>query len=129
MHESDLPQPTEGEHAILRVLWELGPCTVREVHEVLRAERQTGYTTTLKLMQIMAEKGLVTRDTSVHRHIYEAAITEDRAQRRLVRELLDRAFDGSSRKLIMQALATSKASPEEIESIRTLLKEYKEGNQ
>ena len=102
---------------------------MREVYEVLREKRQTGYTTTLKLMQIMAEKGLVTRDTSVHSHIYEAAITEDRAQRSLVRELLDRAFDGSARKLIMQALATSKASPEEIESIRKLLEEYEGGDQ
>ena len=99
-------KPTDGELAILRVLWARGPSTVRQVAEAL--ERDTGYTTALKLLQIMTEKGLVRRDETSRTHVYEAAATEDQTQRTLVSDLLDRAFGGSAAKLVLQALATSK---------------------
>jgi predicted transcriptional regulator len=121
MSQPKLPRPTDAELAILSVLWERGPSTVREVHEALQAETGTGYTTVLKLMQIMAEKGLVDRDESNRAHVYRPRITEDRTQRQLVTDLLDRAFGGSATKLAMQALATKKSSPEEIAELRRLL--------
>jgi BlaI family penicillinase repressor len=112
-------KPTDGELAILRVLWSLGPSTVRQVAEALG--RDTGYTTALKLLQIMTEKGLVLRDESERTHIYRAASTEDQTQRQLVTDLLDRAFGGSAATLVLQALATNKATPEELAEIRKLL--------
>jgi predicted transcriptional regulator len=116
-----IPRPTDAELAILRVLWERGPSTVRHVHEVLSRERPTAYTTALKLLQIMAEKGLVTRDERERTHVYHPRVSEDQTQRQLVRDLLDRAFGGSSSKLVMQALATKRASAEELGEIRRLL--------
>ena len=116
-----IPRPTDAELAILRVLWERGPSTVRQVHEVLSRERPTAYTTALKLLQIMAEKGLVTRDERERTHVYQPRVSEDQTQRQLVRDLLDRAFGGSSSKLVMQALATKRASAEELGEIRRLL--------
>jgi predicted transcriptional regulator len=116
-----IPRPTDAELAILRVLWERGPSTVRQVHEVLSRDRPTAYTTALKLLQIMAEKGLVTRDERERTHIYQPRVSEDQTQRQLVRDLLDRAFGGSSSKLVMQALATKRASAEELGEIRRLL--------
>ena len=127
MRKAAIPRPTDGELAILQVLWQQGPSTVRRVHEALYPERKTGYTTTLKLMQIMAQKGLVRRDVSERRHVYDAAVSEDRTQQQLIGDLLAQAFDGSARKLIMQALAAKKVSPEELAEIRKLLKETKEG--
>ena len=115
------PRPTAGELAILRVLWARGPSTVRDVHAELDRERPTGYTTALKLLQIMTEKGLVTRDESARAHVYAPAVEESQTQRRLVRELLDRAFGGSAAKLVMHALAGRRASRDEIASIRRLL--------
>ena len=112
-------KPTDGELAILRVLWARGPSTVRQVAEAL--ERDTGYTTALKLLQIMTEKGLVRRDETSRTHIYDAASTEDQTQRTLVSDLLNRAFGGSAAKLVLQALATNKTSPEELAEIRRLL--------
>ena len=112
-------KPTDGELAILRVLWARGPSTVRQVAEAL--VRDTGYTTALKLLQIMTEKGLVGRDETSRTHVYEAAFTEDQTQRTLVSDLLDRAFGGSAAKLVLQALATSKTSPEELLEIKRLL--------
>src|SRR5436309_1331682 len=91
-----LPKPTEAELGILRVLWKNGPSTVRQVNEALSSERPTGYTTVLKLLQIMTEKGLVRRDESDRSHIYEAKLTEQKTQRQLLNDLLDRAFGGSS---------------------------------
>jgi BlaI family transcriptional regulator, penicillinase repressor len=121
MGNTKLPRPTDAELAILRVLWNQGPSTVRQVHEVLAPEQAVGYTTVLKLLQIMTEKGLVTRDESQRTHVYRARLPEDQTQRQLVRDLLDRAFAGSARKLVMQALAVKKASPEELAEIRDLL--------
>ena len=112
-------RPTDSEVAILRVLWARGPSTVRQVAEVMG--REAGYTTVLKLMQIMTEKRLVRRDEAARTHIYEAAYTEDQTQRHLVTDLLDRVFDGSAAKLVLQALASGKASPEELDEIRKLL--------
>ncbi len=123
MGKRSLPRPTDGELAILRVLWERGPSTVRDVHEILSRSRPTGYTTTLKLLQIMMEKGLVQRDESQRTHVYQARLTEGQTQRQLVRDLLERAFGGSARKLVLQALAAKKTSPEELSQIRQLLDE------
>lgn len=120
------PRPTDAELAILQILWSEGPSTVREVHEALSAERKTGYTTSLKLMQIMLEKGLVERDDSRRTHIYRAAVEQDSMQKTLVGGLLDRAFNGSAKTLIMQALANHKTSAEELEEIRELLDTLKE---
>jgi predicted transcriptional regulator len=118
MSRSAVPKPTDAELAILRILWERGPSTVRHVHEVLARDRQAAYTTALKLLQIMTEKGLVERDERERTHIYRARLTEDQTQRQLVRDLLDRAFGGSATKLVMQALAAKRASAGELRDIR-----------
>ena len=122
MSEPTLPRPTDAELGILRVLWERGPSTVRDVHEALnKGQEGTGYTTVLKLMQIMTEKGLVERDESQRAHVYRARATEQRTQRQLVVDLVDRAFGGSPAKLAMQALSSKKTSPEELAELRRLL--------
>ena len=121
-----LPRPTDAELSILRVLWERGPSTVRQVHDVLTRERPTAYTTALKLLQIMTEKGLVRRDETDRTHIYHPRLTEEQTQRQLVRDLLDRAFGGSASKLVMQALAARRATPEELGEIRKLIETRRE---
>jgi predicted transcriptional regulator len=121
---SKTPRPTDAELAILRVLWQHGACTVRQVHEALSRERPAAYTTALKMLQIMTEKGLVRRDVSDRTHVYQPRLSEEQTQRQLVRDLLDRAFGGSSSKLVMQALSARRATPEELSEIRRLL----EGN-
>jgi predicted transcriptional regulator len=121
-----LPRPTDAELAILRVLWERGPSTVRQVHDVLSQERPTAYTTALKLLQIMTEKGLVRRDETDRTHIYHPRLSEEQTQRQLVRDLLDRAFGGSASKLVMQALAARRATPEELGEIRKLIETRRE---
>src|SRR6478735_1958500 len=118
MSRLPLPKPTDAELAILRILWERGPSTVRHVHDLLARDRQAAYTTALKLLQIMTEKGLVERDERERTHVYRARLTEDQTQRQLVRDLLDRAFGGSASKLVMQALATKRASADELRDIR-----------
>lgn len=122
-------RPTDTELAILRVLWELGPSTVREVHERLAAERTVGYTTVLKLLQIMTDKTLVRRDESARAHIYEPVGSEGHTQRHLVGDLLDRAFRGSTSQLVLQALAVRPASDEELEKIRRILNSKDPGGQ
>jgi len=112
-------KPTDAELGILRVLWSRGPSTVRQVAEALG--REAGYTTVLKLLQIMTEKRLVLRDEAERTHIYQPAYTQDQTQRQLVTDLLDRVFDGSAAQLVLQALATNKTSPEELDEIRKLL--------
>ena len=119
-------KPTDAELGILRVLWARGPSTVRQVAEILG--RETGYTTVLKLLQIMTEKRLVVRDETERTHIYEAAYTEDQTQRQLVTDLLDRVFDGSAAKLVLQALASNKSSPEELAEIKKLLESKTRGS-
>jgi predicted transcriptional regulator len=121
MAEKHLPRPTDAELAILNVLWERGPSTVRDVHEALSKTQATGYTTVLKLMQIMTEKGLVVRDESERAHVYEARLSAQRTQRQLLADLADRAFGGSPAKLVMQALSGRHASAEELNAIRELL--------
>ena len=118
MARSSVPRPTDAELAILRILWERGPSTVRQVHEVLARDRQAAYTTALKLLQIMTEKGLVERDERDRTHVYRARLGEEQTQRQLVRDLVDRAFGGSSMKLVLQALASRRASAEELRDIR-----------
>ena len=127
MPEFELPRPTDAELEILKVLWRRGPSTVREVFETLGETKVTGYTTVLKFMQIMSEKGLVVRDESERAHRYEPAVPEDETQRRLVGDLLRKAFDGSAKKLVMQALSTERASSEELSEIRRMLDELEGG--
>ena len=121
-----LPRPTDAELSILRVLWERGPATVRQVHEALADTRETGYTTTLKLMQIMADKGLVSRDESSRTHIYAARGSQEQTQRQLVNDLVDRAFGGSAAELVLRALSDGKTSAAELQEIRKLIDEAKE---
>ncbi|MFN0292021.1 BlaI/MecI/CopY family transcriptional regulator [Pedobacter helvus] len=113
-------KPTEGEMEILQVLWAKGNCTVREVHEALD-KKESGYTTTLKLMQIMHEKGLVDRDTSSKTHIYSALINQETTQQHLVKKMIDNVFNGSAARLVMQALGNKSASKEEIDLIKAYL--------
>jgi BlaI family transcriptional regulator, penicillinase repressor len=120
-------KPTDAELGILRVLWARGPSTVRQIGEVLG--REIGYTTVLKLLQIMTGKRLVVRDESERTHIYRPAYTEDQTQRQLVADLLDRAFDGSAAKLVLQALSAKKASPADLSAIRKLLESKSGGSQ
>ena len=127
MAKPTLPRPTDGELSILRVLWGRGPSTVRQVHEILSRDRPGAYTTTLKLLQIMTEKGLVRRDDSDRSHVYQARMTEGQTQRQLVRDLLDRAFGGSATKLVVQALAARRSTPEELGEIRRLLEGRRQG--
>jgi BlaI family penicillinase repressor len=137
MAKSTPPRPTDAELSILRVLWRIGPATVRQAQDELNRTEATrpgeagrnwaGYTTVLKFLQIMTEKGLVDRDESQRTHVYRAKLPEDKTQRQLVRDLLDRAFSGSAQKLVMQALSVNKASPQELAQIRELLDRLEEG--
>lgn len=122
-----LPRPTDAELAILRVLWARGPSTVQEVQDALARKRTTGYTTVLKFLQIMTQKGLVTRDASSRTHVYEARRSEEQTQRQLIRDLTARAFDGSAAKLVMRALSSKRSSPEELAEIRKLLEDLEGG--
>jgi BlaI family penicillinase repressor len=117
------PRPTQSELEILTVLWDSGPATVREVQQTLDARRPTGYTTVLKLLQIMTEKGLVRRDERERAHRYAPKLPREMTEQQMVGDLLDRAFGGSSSRLVMRALSSRRASPEELDSIRELLKE------
>jgi predicted transcriptional regulator len=127
MNERTTPRPTPGELEILRVLWQRGPSSVREVHDELSGSKPTGYTTVLKLLQIMADKKLVTRDVTRRTHVYTAALEQKQTQRQLLDDLLDRAFDGSASQLVMQALAGGHTSSEEIALIRGMLDDLEEG--
>jgi predicted transcriptional regulator len=119
-------RPTDAEIDILRVLWERGPSTVRQVHDVLSAHRDFAYTTTLKLLQLMTEKGVAIREEDGRIHRYRAALAQEETQRHLVRDLLDRAFGGSPTQMVLQALAAKPATPEELQEIRRLLAEHEE---
>lgn len=115
--------PTDRELAILGILWNNGPSTVRQVNEEMNKQRRTGYTTTLKLMQIMTEKGLVVRDDSKFQHIYKPAVSEEKTQRQVVGDLLEKVFSGSAEKLVMRALSAKKVSAKELAKIRKTLDE------
>lgn len=122
------PTPTRAELTVLRMLWAHGASTVREVHEALADRRSVAYTTTLKTLQVMTAKGLVVREERGTQHLYRARHPERQMQRRLVKELLDRAFGGSTTQLVVQALASRRASPEELEEIgRLIARHQKEG--
>lgn len=114
-------KPTESELEILQIIWEKGQCTVRDVHEVLEKTKDAGYTTTLKLMQIMHDKGLVERDTSAKTHLYKAVITREEAQHTAVNKILSTVFNGSSSQLIMQVLSNQQSSKEELDMIKDYL--------
>ncbi|WP_214228448.1 BlaI/MecI/CopY family transcriptional regulator [Pedobacter sp. B4-66] len=116
-------KPTESELEILQILWEKGNCTVRDVHEILEKSKDSGYTTTLKLMQIMHEKGLVARDTSSKTHIYTSLVNQQKTEQHLVNKMIDNVFNGSAARLVMQALGNHTASKDEIDSIKKYLDE------
>jgi BlaI family penicillinase repressor len=118
-------KPTESELEILQILWHRGLATVREVHEDLAKSKDVGYTTTLKLMQIMHEKGLVKRDESMRTHVYQPAVNKEKTQKHLLGKMIDSLFGGSSTQLVLQALGEQKASPEELEQIQHLLDNLK----
>ncbi len=118
---SKLIKPTDSELEILNILWAKGPSTVREVHEVLEQSKDAGYTTTLKLMQIMHEKKLLDRDTANKTHIYKAAVSQKQTQGQIIQRMIDAAFNGSTTQLVMQALGNHNASKEELEQIRQYL--------
>jgi len=124
MTTSTTRKPTTSELEILHVLWERGPSTVREVHQALNEKRPMGYTSVLKLMQIMTAKGTVRRNEEQRAHIYEAVQPEEKTKRQLALDVLQRVFDGSASELMMHALASRKASKEEIEEMRQLLNEH-----
>ncbi len=120
-----LIRPSDGELAILRVLWKRGPSTVRDVLTELSKDRDMGYTTVMKLMQIMVVKGLVARDESARTHIYQAAQEEESTQSFLLKELMDKAFEGSASSLVMRALSSTKADERELDEIQAFLKRLK----
>ena len=129
-------RPTDGELAVLNVLWERGPCTVRQVHEALAARRKppprgaarpAGYTSVLKVMQIMTDKGLVRRDEAERSHVYRAAAPREQTQRQMVGDLVDRVFGGSARALVLHALSARPTSPEELAQIRKLIDDFEGG--
>lgn len=119
-----IPRPTDAELAILRVLWTRGPSTVREVHTAMAEARRVGYTTTLKILQVMTAKGLVARDIRGVQHLYRAKHAEQQMQRRLVRDLVDRAFGGSTAQFVLQALNSRRTTAAELDEIRRLLDAY-----
>lgn len=118
-------RPTESELEILQVLWDKGTASVREVHEELLKVKEAGYTTTLKLMQIMHEKGLVKRDDSIKTHIYQASVSKEKTQKHLLGKMIDTLFGGSPTQLVMQALGNHKASESELEEIQKMLDNLK----
>jgi predicted transcriptional regulator len=126
MAQANRPRPTDAELEILRILWKRGPSTVRDVYEELQQTKPVGYTTVLKFMQIMAEKGLVRRNEEQRTHVYAAMAPQESTQRQLVNDLLDRAFGGSAMQLVMQALSAKRATPAEIQEIRHMLDRYEE---
>jgi BlaI family penicillinase repressor len=116
-------QPTEVELQMLRILWDLGPSPVREIHARLNAEKGTNYSTTVKMLSVMLDKGLVKRDENASPHIYRAGVSRESAGKRMVRNLVDKVYDGAAMSLVLHALKTAKASPEELSEVRRLLDE------
>jgi predicted transcriptional regulator len=128
MKRAETLKPTDAELDILHILWEHGPATVRHVHERLELVKPSQYTTTLKLMQIMAEKGLLARDETARSHVYRAVVDRERIQRQMAGYLMDRVFGGSARSLMMGALSAKRANAAELAEIRRMLDEYEKGN-
>lgn len=124
----NLPQPTKTELNILRILWSSGQCTVREVHEALNEEEPSGYTTALKMLQVMHQKGLVKRDVSQRAHVYSAAISKSETQSSYLSDMVNRVFDGSTSQLVLQALGNSPiANKSQLDKIEALLTELEDG--
>lgn len=123
MGKLPLPQPTEVELQILRILWELGPSVVRSIHQRLEAAKGTNYSTTVKMLSVMVEKGLLARDENKQPLVFRAVLTRERAGKKMVNDLIDKVFNGSSASLVLQALSTGKATPEELLEVRRLLDE------
>lgn len=124
MKDASPQKPTAAELQILQVLWERGPSTVREVHDALQQEKALGYTTVLKLMQIMTTKGLVRRDENQRAHVYQAQQPAEKTKRQFAADMLQRVFDGSARELMLHALASQRSTRQEIEELRNLLDEH-----
>jgi BlaI family transcriptional regulator, penicillinase repressor len=124
MKDASPQKPTAAELQILQVLWERGPSTVREVHQALQEEKALGYTTVLKLMQIMTTKGLVRRDENQRAHVYEPQQPAEKTKRQFAADMLERVFDGSARELMLHALASQRSTRQEIEELRNLLDEH-----
>lgn len=122
---SETPSPTPVELAILQTLWDLGPSTVRQIHNALKSERDTGYSTTLKMVQVMTEKGLVQKDESVRPQVYRPAQPREKTQLRLIDELIQRAFGGSACELVLRAASAKRISPQELAEIRDLISRAK----
>jgi BlaI family transcriptional regulator, penicillinase repressor len=125
-NRESLPKPTETELELLRVLWEKGPATVRELHDAVNLQRAVGYTSVLKILQIMTEKGLVEREEANKAHIYRPAASQEETQNQLLRDLSERLFSGSAAQLAMHALAMQPASAEELEEIRNLIEQKRQ---
>jgi BlaI family penicillinase repressor len=123
MVKQDFPQPTDGELDVLRFLWDNGPSTVKQVHEAINQTKPVGYTTTLKVMQVMHERGLLVRDASKYRHIYTPAVPEEKTQGQLLTTFLDKAFSGSAEKLVMQLLTAKKLTAKERATIKDMFNE------
>jgi len=119
-------QPTDVELQILRILWELGPSPVRDIHARLDAEKGTNYSTTVKMLSVMLQKGLVRRDEDARPHVYRATLTRANAGKRMLRDIVDKVYDGSTTSLILQALSSGKATPDELSEIRQLIDEMEE---
>lgn len=118
--------PTDKELAILKVLWQKGPSTVRQINDEICKEQETGYTTTLKLMQIMTDKGLLVRDKSEFKHVYKPAVSAEKTENQIVGDMLEKVFSGSAEKLVMRALTAKQVTAEELKKIRQLLDEMEE---
>jgi len=126
-NDGAMPQPTKTELSILNILWDNGPSTVREVHDTMNRSEASGYTTALKMLQVMHQKGQVVRNDSQRAHIYSAAVSKDETQSQFLTDLVDRLFDGSTSQLVMQALGNApKAEDEELERIRELIAKFEE---
>jgi len=125
---SNAIKPTDSELEILNILWEKGPSTVRQVHEVLERSKEAGYTTTLKLMQIMHDKKLLTRNDSAKSHVYTANVSQEKTQGQLLKRMIDNVYNGSASQLVMQALGNYKTNSEELEEIKKYLDEIEKRN-
>jgi len=125
--QKNLPAPTEGEFEILNIIWTLGPATVRQVHEELARKKPSQYTTTLKIMQIMSEKGLLSRDETDRSHVYQPTVQRDEVQQQMATKLMDRAFGGSAYSLLVGALGGRRTSKKELADLRKLIEDYEKG--
>lgn len=125
-NQHPLPRPTEGELELLRILWDLGPSTVRDIHQEISSHRPLGYTSVLKLLQIMTEKGLVEREEAGKAHIYRAAAEQHETQDQMVRDISDRLFSGSAAQLAMHALALEPVNDQELEELRNLIEQKRQ---